>query len=200
MKTKLPKKAISTPTLLRDGSWPGPLKHCARPLVSDTDEEIVIGEVTSEPVNGFAGNRMLFTAMVPLNDVASILETVGGIGHGVSSEARRPAYGTTDGYFPAFSIAGAGPKGFESLVHTWLNHNKRVLLPDSALLMCYGLIPRTMKDGSNSWDDPDRLVYDVVRVTPLSTYTIGEGTIDRVYDQMAMSLQEINELLSEAFE
>lgn len=184
------------PTPVADGFWPGPLKHCGRPLVSDTDEEIVIGEVTSEPVNGFAGNRMLFTAMVPLKEVASILGTVGGIGHGVDSEAQRPAYGTADRYFPAFTIAGPGSKRFESLVHTWLNHNKRVFLPDSALLMCYGLTPRTMKDGSISWDDPDRLVYDVVRVTPLSTSTFGEETttakvtIRRDYLEDYLSLKE----------
>lgn len=184
------------PTALADGFWPGPLQHCARPLVSDIDEQIVIAEVTDEPVNGFAGTRMLFTALVPLEDVASVLRTVGGIGHGVSSEARRPAYRTVDNYFPTFSIAGPGSKRFESLVHTWVNHNKRVFLPDSALLMCYGLIPRTMKDGSISWDDPDRLVRDVVRVTPLSAYTTMEGnttsrlTIRRDYLEDYLSIKE----------
>lgn len=185
---------MSTP--LADGSWPGPLKHCSRPLVSDADEEVTIGEVTSEPVGGFTGNRMLYAAMVPLDEVASVIGTVGGIGHGVGTDARRPAYGTADSYFPAFSIAGPGSKRFESLVHTWLNHNKRVFLPDSALLMCYGLIPRIMKDGRISWDDPDRLVYDVVRITPLSDYTIEEGsttarvTIRRDYIEDYLSIRE----------
>jgi len=189
-------KTGSRATALEDGFWPAPLKHCALPLVGDADEEITIGEVSDEPVDGFTGNRMLFAAMVPLTDVASVLETVGGIGHGVRVQPRQPAYGTADRYFPAFSIDGPGPKCFESLVHTWLNHNKTVFLPDSALLMCYGLVPRTLKDGSISWDDPDRLAYDVVRVIPLSAYTIREGsttarvTIRREYLEDYLSLKE----------
>ena len=47
-----------------------------------------------------------------------------------------------------------------------------VLLPDSALLMCYGLIPRTLMDGSVSWDDPSKPIYEVLRVTPLSAYSV----------------------------
>jgi len=196
MTARSPKKTGSRATALANGFWPGPLKHCARPLVGDTDEEIIIGEVTDEPVDGFTGNRMLFAAMVPLTDVASVLGTVGGIGHGVRVDPRQAAYGTAHRYFPAFWIDGPGPKRFESLVHTWLNHNKRVFVPGNALLMSYGLIPRTPKDGSISWDDPDRLVYDVVRVIPLSTYTIREGsttarvTIRREYLEDYLSLRE----------
>jgi len=119
---------------------------------------------------------MLYTAMVSLKEVDSVLRTLGGIGHGVSSDARHQAFVTDGSYFPAFYIAGPGGKRFESLIHTWLNHNKTVLLPDSALLMSYGLTPRIMKDGGLSWDDPDRLVYDVVQVTPVSVYSIEGGS------------------------
>jgi hypothetical protein len=168
-------KADSMSTQLADDLWPRPLQHCTRCLATDVDQEITIGEVTSEPVDGFTGNRMLYTALVPLTEVDSILRTLGGIGHGVSSDARHQASATGGTCFPAFYIAGPGGKRFESLIHTWLTHNKTVLLPDSALLMCYGLIPRILK-GAISWDDPDRLVYDVVRVTPVSAYSIHEGS------------------------
>ena len=33
--------------------WPEPLRHCALPLVNKTDEFATIGEITSEPINGF---------------------------------------------------------------------------------------------------------------------------------------------------
>jgi hypothetical protein len=120
---------------------------------------------------------MLYTALVPLEEVDSVLKAVGGIGHGVSSNPRHPAFGIDGSFFPPFTIYGpGGSKRFESLIHTWLNHNKTVLLPDSALLMSYGLTPRIMKDGRIFWDDPGRLVYDVVQVTPLSSYSIDTGS------------------------
>jgi len=164
-----------------DDFWPQPLRHCARPLVTAADEDVTIGEITSEPVDGFSGNRMLYTALVPLEEVDSVLREVGGIGHGVRSDPRHPAFRIGGSYSPPFSIDGPDQsKRFESLVHTWLNHNKTVILPDSALLMSYGLIPRISKDDRIFWDDPDRLVYDVVRVIPLSTYSTGASTTARV--------------------
>lgn len=170
----------SMSTQVADDFWPQPLQHCSRPLVTENDEEITIGEVTSQPIAGFTGNRMLYAAMVPLKEVDSVLRAPSGIGHGVSSDPKHPAFRTEESYSPPFCVEGPNSRRFESLVHSWLNHNKRVLLPDSALLMCYGLIPRILKDGI-SWDDPDRLVYDVVRVIPVSAYSIAqESTTARV--------------------
>jgi hypothetical protein len=175
------KEVDNMPTPPAEDFWPQPLRHCARPLVTAADEEVIIGEITSEPIDGFSGNRMLYTALVPLEEVDSVLRAVGGIGHGVRSDPQHPAFRMGSSYSPPFSIDGPGrSKRFESLVHTWLNHNKTVFLPDSALLMAYGLIPRISKDGRIFWDDPDRLVYDVVRVIPLSTYSTGESTTARV--------------------
>ncbi len=174
--------------------WPQPLAHCGRPLVLGTDEEVVIGEITSEPVNGFYGIRMLFTALVPLKEVDLVLTRKGGIGQGVTSSPRHPAYGTSETYSPVFTIQGPGNSSFESMIHTWTNHNRTVLMPDSAFLMCYELTPRIMKD-SISWDDPDRLVYDVVRVIPESYYSTRVGsstarvTVRRDYLEDYLSLK-----------
>jgi len=169
-------------TNLDENSWPGPLGHCGRPLVTSADEEVTIGEITGEAIDGFSGNRMLFTALVPLEDVESVLKAVGGIGHGVSFDPEAGAFGTSDSRYPVFSIHGSDrSKRFETLVHSWRNHNKTVLLPDNAFLIRYGLVPRVLKDGSMSWDDLDGPVYDVVRVIPLSTYsTPSEHTTARV--------------------
>src|SRR5271157_1184567 len=156
--------------------WPAPLRHCALPLVTAVDEHVTIGEISSEPIDGFSGNRMLYTAMVPTEHVESILKAVGGIGHGVFSETRHQAFGSEGDYSPPFWISGPdGSQRFETLVHTWDNHNKIVLLPDSALLERFQLIPRVTKDGCISWDDPRGPVYDVVRVIPLSKYSIETG-------------------------
>jgi hypothetical protein len=100
------------PTPLAEEFWPQPLRHCARPLVNATDEEVTIGEITSEPVDGHYGNRMLYTALVPLGEVDSVLRAVGGIGHGVRSAPRRPAFRMGGTYSPPFSIDG--PVWFEA--------------------------------------------------------------------------------------
>jgi len=162
--------------------WPQPLLHCSRPLVTAADIEITIGEISWDAVDGFMGDRMLYTALVPTDEVDSVLKAVGGIGHGVSSDTTHRTFGIGSGYLPAFWIYGpTGSKRFESLIHSWWSHDKIVLLPDDALLMCYDLTPRIMKNGSISWDDLGRPVYDVVRVNPLSTCsTSSECTTARV--------------------
>lgn len=37
------------------------------------------------------------------------------------------------------------------------------MLPDSVMLMTYGLVPRYLSDGTVCWDDPQKPVYDVIR-------------------------------------
>jgi hypothetical protein len=158
-------------TQLNDDFWPPPLRHCGHPLLSSVVEEVTIGEISGEPVDGFQGNRMLFTALVPLEDVDVVLKTVGGIGHGVSLSSVSSS-GEGNRRSPVFSIQGpGGSQNFESLVHSWRNHNKTVLLPDSAFLAQYGLVPRSLRDGSISWDALDEPTYDVVRVVPISAYS-----------------------------
>jgi hypothetical protein len=159
---------MSTP--LRENVWPSPLHHCALPLLRETDERVIIGEISGEAVEGFNGNRMLFTALVPLEDVESVLRTVGGIGHGVRCSAADDVMSGKNA-FPRFWIDGPGGARFESLVHSWREHNKTVLLPNDAFLMRYGLVPRVLKDGNIAWDDLSGPVYDVVQVIPVSTYT-----------------------------
>jgi hypothetical protein len=118
---------------------------------------------------------------VPTEDVASVLSSVGGIGHGVFSQTRHQSFGSKGDYSPPFWIPCPNGKRFETLVHTWDNHNKTVLLPDSSFLERFRLIPRITKDGNILWDDPDGPVYDVVRVIPLSHYSTDSGfTVSRI--------------------
>ena len=168
------------PTKLPEDFWPRSLRHCAQPLVSDSDEIVTIGEITSEPVDGFRGTRMLYGALVPTDHVGLVLKNVGGIGHGVFSSTHDRTTGEADQH-RSFWIPGPKGERFEPLVHTWKNHNKIVLLPNDALLEHFKLIPRITKDGNIFWDDLDGPVYDVVRATPLSHYTTKDGcTVSRV--------------------
>lgn len=164
---------------MRSDFWPASLAHLATPYLRDTDDEIVIGEISSDPVDGFSGHRHLFTALVPVPELQEVLTTAGGIGPEVECWGPHPCVPPEGGYEPRFWIAG-NERRYETLINAWLNHNKLVVLPDNGLLMCYGLVPRMLQNGSTAWDDPQKPVYDVVRVTPLSEYTIDVYTIARI--------------------
>ena len=174
--------------------WPKSLAHLAGRLVRDTDTEVVIGEITSEPNPEAGGVRMLSTALVPKRQAGKVLETPGGIGHGVRCNGPYPGVGPKGGFRPSFWVDGPGGVKFKTLINTWHQHNKTVLVPDNGLLMCYGLVPRAVQDGAIYWDDPRRPVYDVVRVTPLSEYSVDTGhttariTIQRDYLEDFLSL------------
>jgi hypothetical protein len=159
--------------------WPPSLAHLARPYLGDTDEEVVIAEVSSTLVEGYPGHRLLFTLLVPFADLHAVLTTPGGIGTEVECWGPHPCVPPEGGYQPHFWIEGHGRK-YDTLINAWLNHNKFVILPDNGLLMCYGLVPRILAGGSIAWDDPRKPVYDVVRVTPLSHYTVDEYTTARI--------------------
>jgi hypothetical protein len=65
--------APSQKDYLPPGSWPPPLAHCGDPLAQATDEWVTVCEVTSEPANGYKGNRFLYTALVPSNELSAVL-------------------------------------------------------------------------------------------------------------------------------
>jgi hypothetical protein len=166
----------STNKLIEEDFWPASLAHIAEPYVAPSDEYVIVGEVSSEPANGYRGNRLIYTALVPRGQVDAALQAVGGIGQGVRAHGPRPCVGKEGGYDSSFWINGPdGPATrYEALVHTWRVHNRDVLIPDDGFLMCYGLTPRTLADGTLVWDDPSVPVYDVVRVKPESIYTTEE--------------------------
>jgi hypothetical protein len=119
---------------------------------------------------------MLYTALVPSENVDSVLNTAGGLINEVKTARPERAFKADGSHSPQFWISTpSGSMRFESLVNKWDNHNKLVLLPDSALLMQYRLIPEVLKDRSTSWHDLDRPVYHVVRVTPVSRYGVLNG-------------------------
>jgi len=181
---------------LKHDAWPPPLAHCGLPLLSATDQYVVVGEVTSERVNGFKGNRLLYTALVPQESVVTVLGATGGLISDIRKAPPDRAFHPEGGYSPQFWMELPDEKlRFESLVHKWDNHNKLVLVPNDAFLMCYQLIPEVRRDGTISWHDLDRPVYDVVRVTPLSHfetvdgYTTARVTVLRDYLEDYLSLK-----------
>ena len=129
-------------------------------------------------MNGYKGLLHLNTALIPISDLNDVLNAPGGIGWKVESWGPHPIVDEEGGYNSSFWIDGPkdSDKRYETIINSWLNHNKTVILPDNGLLMCYGLIPRFLKDGTIYWDDPSKPVYDVIRVIPLSEYIPNEHT------------------------
>src|SRR5208282_2415239 len=67
-----------------DDFWPASLAHLIKPYLSDSSQYVTIGEISSEPLNNFPGTRLLYTAMVPVDEADECLARPGGIGHGIS--------------------------------------------------------------------------------------------------------------------
>lgn len=181
-----------------ENTWvPKCLEHLNEPYLKETDEYVVIGEVSSEDRNGYIGLSRVYTALVPLSRLDEVLSAPGGIGFKVESWGPHPTDGDGQLYKSDFWVKGpAGEKDrFEPLVESWDNHNKTVMMPDNGLLMCYGLCPRVQMDPDRIiWDSPSRPEYDVVSVKPLShydfpSYTGTEVRINRRYLEDYSSLK-----------
>jgi hypothetical protein len=47
------------------------------------DDRVTSAEIASEPVNGYTDTRMLFTALVPMEDLDAVMISIEGLGHGI---------------------------------------------------------------------------------------------------------------------
>jgi hypothetical protein len=151
------------------------LAHCGKPLVDATDDRITIAEITDEPINGYTGTRMLFTALVPMEELDAVMSSVDGLGQGIRTDSGDRAVAADGAHSPSFWVYGMqDKKRFESLIHHWDNHNKEIIWPDDSFLMHFNLMPRFLDD-EVAWDDYDLPLHDVVRSTPVSTYDFRNG-------------------------
>lgn len=120
--------------------------------------------------------RQLFTALVPVRRLTSVLEHPGGIGYGVSASGPHPLDfgGTWDS--PRFWIESGGTvqRDLEPLVVSWKSGREIVLWPDQGFLMTYGLVPRLVAGESRPtvhWDDPTVPRADVIVASTVSSYS-----------------------------
>jgi len=175
-----PNAPDTSTTILPAGSWQSPLAHCAEPLLKPSDDRVLVGEITSEERNGYKGNRRFYTAMVPIGEVPTVLQIEGGLHHRVSSKSSNTSVSTDGIAAPQFWIQSpAGPR-YESLIAAWDNSKHTVLQIHVELLDAYRLVPRSLANGTVCWDDLSGPVYDVVRVEPVSTYTLDGYSTARV--------------------
>ena len=159
--------------------WPASLARLTLPDVDASSQYVTIAEISSEPVNGYPGTRLLYTAMVPKDEVQECLERVAGMGHGVRSGSGELEFaGTPPSPTTAFWVESrrGDAKRYQSLVESWQVHDRHILQPWGGLLSRFSLTPRVLQDGRVAWDDLSTPTYDVVRVTPVSIYTIHDGS------------------------
>jgi hypothetical protein len=167
-----PNASDTSATVLPAGSWPASLAHCAEPLLDAWDDRVLLGEITSEERNGYKGNRLFYTAMIPIDALPTVLQIGGGLHHKVSSKSSNTSLSADGIALPQFWIQSpAGPR-YESLIAVWDNSKHTVLQPHIEFLNAYRLVPRYLANGTVCWDDLSRPVYDVVRVEGVSTYTL----------------------------
>jgi hypothetical protein len=167
------------PISLPPGTWPAPLAHCGNPLLDPLQDYVTIGEISSQPAGGYMGNRFSYTALVRPQDLSAVLNIEGGLHCDVQTGSPLPVEPPSVSWPPRFWIDMPTPDSrFESLVVKWESHNRFVLLPDNAFLMTYRLIPETAKDGSISWHDLEKPLYNVVNVTPVSRFEVMKGYTD----------------------
>lgn len=158
--------------------WPASLAHLTLPYVDASSQYVTIAEISSEPVNGYPGTRLLYTAMVPKVEAQECLERTAGIGHGVTGGSGELEFaGSPPSPTTAFWVESrrSDAKRYQSLVETWRVHDRHIIQPWSGLLRHFSLTPRVLQDGRIVWDDLSIPTYDVVRVAPVSIYTIHDG-------------------------
>jgi hypothetical protein len=160
---------------LATDAWPPPLAHCGSPLVGPGDDRVTIAEISDEPVSGYKGTRMVYTALVPMEDLDAVMTTVDGLGQGIRTISEDRSFDEKGAHTPTFWICGLqGTKRYESLINSWTNGIKEILLPDSDFLMHFKLFPRFLDD-EVAWDDYSLPLHDVVRSTPVSHYDFRSG-------------------------
>lgn len=148
-----------------DAYWPQSVAHLAAPYDDGVSEHVVIAEIDDSPYEGNKGVRKVSTALVPIDGLDDVLNARGGIGWEVSSWGPHPCVdqgSTFDTHFWVEGRQGLGEK-FQTILNSWSHHDQEVVLPDSVMLMAYGLVPRYLEGGVVCWDDPRGPVYDVIR-------------------------------------
>lgn len=161
-----------------DNFWPSSLAHLTKPYLSDSSQYVTIGEISSEPVNNYPGTTLLYTAMVPADEVDECLARPGGFGHGISHLKGQSIYDSAGGSpSAAFWVESRRQdhKRYQSLVESWQVHDRHILLPFAGILQYYGLSPRVLSgqtDQTMVWDDLSVPTFEVVRVSPLAVYKV----------------------------
>ncbi len=177
--------------------WPTHLTHVPKERPWD-DTHVVVAEIRSIDERPHPGQRTTFSALVPMDEVDAVKESLAELSHEVSASGPHPSPRPGFTYDPRFWIGATDlpSQEYEPLILSWSSHDKTVLLPDPRFLMTYGLAPRSAKGGFVFWDDPAGPVYEVVKVSSPSIWTFPLATtatvsISRDYLQDYLTLRNM---------
>lgn len=152
--------------------WPALLSHLALPYDNGGSDYVTVAETSEAPINGYVGSKRVTVALVPLALVEQVLRSTEATGHEVDSQGPLPNVGDEGPpHRSGFWIEGFDrDMRFEPLVNAWNGSDIDVVVPDSNLLMVFGLVPRQTGVSSISWDDRRGPVHDVVRASTISDH------------------------------
>jgi hypothetical protein len=144
-------------------------------MVDQHDDRVTIAEISDAPIDGYSGTRFFYTALVPMEDLDTVMRTIDGLGQSLRTISGNRSFADDGTHSPTFFMYGLkATKRYESLINHWDNGNKEILLPDNHLLMHFKLFPRFL-DEEIAWDDSDLPLTDVIRSTPVSNYDFPTG-------------------------
>jgi len=160
--------------------WPRSLGHHKNGLVDTDSEYITVAHINKKDKNGYAGNILLSTALIPFNELSDVLNAVGGIGWQVESWGPEPIVDNDEEYSSSFWVRGmtGTDKKYETIVNSWDHNDKVVMLPDNVFLMMFGLIPRHLENDYTSWDDHRLPEHDIVKVKSVADYELDPKDIE----------------------
>jgi hypothetical protein len=160
-----------------DNWWPKPLAHV--PDIDPwADATVMVAEIRSFDDAPHTGHRHMFSALVPVAELAEVRENLARFEYGVQASGPGPSARPDHPYKPKFWIEreGSPRRTYESLVLSWRSHDKTVLHLDPGFAMTYGLVPRNLGNGETRWDDPAAPTYDVASVSAPSVWNFPSGT------------------------
>jgi hypothetical protein len=165
----------------RENWWPKPLAH-VRDIDPWADTDVVVAEIQSFDDAPHTGHRHVFSALVPVAELADVSENLARFEYGVQASGPRPSARPGHPYTPKLWIEreGSPTYTYEPLVLSWQSHDKTVLQLDPGFAMTYGLVPRSVGNGETRWDDPAAPAYDVASVSAPSVWNFPSGTSARV--------------------
>ena len=174
--------------------WPVQLAHIPAedPWI---DDHVVVAEVRSFDGRPHVGQRRVFTALVPIDQIEAVKAAFVNMDHDVSASGPHPHYAEDGPYTPRFWVDAKDlpSNGYEPLVLAWMSHDRTVLQPDPGFLMTYGLVPRAVNGGTVYWDDPRAPRHDIVVVTapsvwkfPLSSHAYVSVSKDYLQDYLSL--------------
>src|SRR3954467_10511681 len=106
--------------------WPKPLAH-VRDIDPWADADVVVAEIRSFDVAPHTGHRHMFSALVPVAELAEVKKNLVSFEYGVEASGSRPWASPDHPYPPKFWIGreGSPRRTYEPLVLSWKSHGSR---------------------------------------------------------------------------